>query len=108
MSSNRLRYVEPTNFFQTQEGSLSDSINYPYEDYNIAVELTVSKTDRYSCGWWTTDGGRKEYVYSSKNGTISFLGGSKEGNGGDNYLTTNYTDISMTDPESNTNECLGI
>lgn len=108
MGSNRLRYVEPTNFFQTQEGALSDSINYPYEDYNIAVELTVSKTDRYSCGWWTTDGGRKEYVYSSKNGTISFLGGSKEGNGGDNYLTTNYTDISMTDPENNANECLGI
>lgn len=106
MSNNRLRYVEPTNFISSQEGSLSDSINFPYEDYNIAVELTVSKTDRYSCGWWTTDGGRKETVYSSNNGTISFLGGSKVGD--DSYLTTNYTDISMSNPEGNTNECLGI
>ena len=106
MSNNRLRYVEPANFISSQEGGLSDAINFPYEDYNIAIELTVSKTDRYSCGWWTIDGGRKETVYSSNNGTISFLGGSKVGN--DNYLTTNYTDISMSNPEGNTNECLGI
>ena len=103
----RLNYIEPTNFFENQEGTLSDSINFPYEDYNIAVDLTVSITDRYSCGWWPNDGGRKEFVYSSRNGTISFLGGTEIGKD-KNYLTTNYTDISMTNPGANTSECLGI
>lgn len=105
-SFGRLNYVEPTNFFEKKDGTYSDSINYPYENYSIAVDLTISQVDRYSCGWWTNDGGRKDINFSSSNGTLSFLGGSKVGE--DKYLTTNYTDISMTNPETNTSECLGI
>lgn len=105
-SFGRLNYVEPTNFFEKKDGTYSDSINYPYENYSMAVDLTISQVDRYSCGWWTNDGGRKDINFSSSNGTLSFLGGSKVGE--DRYLTTNYTDISMTNPETNTSECLGI
>jgi hypothetical protein len=103
----RLKYVEPTNFFNRQEGTYSDSINYPYEDYNMAVDLTIRQANRYSCGWWTEDGSMNEITYSSGNGTLSFLGGSG-GYKDETYLTTNFTDISLTSPESNTAECLGI
>jgi D-alanyl-D-alanine dipeptidase len=103
----RLRYVEPTNFFQRQEGMLSDSINFPYEDYCMAVDLTIKQSNRYSCGWWEESNDVKEITYSSRNGSISFLGGTKY-NEEEGYLTTNYTDISMTNPEANTAECLGI
>lgn len=105
--TGRLRYIEPTNFFKQQEGALSDGINYPYEDYNISVDLTIKQTNRYCCGWWNQTGDMTEITYSSKNGTISFLGGTKIGED-EGYLTTNYTDISMTNPETNTSECLGI
>ena len=103
----RLKYVEPTNFFDRQEGTYSDSINYPYEDYNMAVDLTIRQANRYSCGWWTEDGSMNEITYSSGNGTLSFLGGSG-GYKDETFLTTNFTDISLTSPESNTAECLGI
>ena len=103
----RLRYVEPTNFFQYKEGDLSDSINFPYEDYCMAVDLTIKQTNRYSCGWWNQTGDVNEITYSSKKGTLSFIGGTKY-NEDDGYLTTNFTDVSMVNPESNTAECLGI
>ena len=108
----RLRYVEPTNICLNREGSYSDAINFPYEDYNIAVDLTIRQTNRYSCGWWTQDGSMNEVTFSSGNGTISFLGGtrgySSQSNSDDSYFTTNFTDVSMTSPETNTSECLGI
>ena len=109
-SLGRVRYVEPTNFFLEKAGTFSDGINFPYEDYNIAVDFSIIQTNRYCCGWWTLTGNdRNKITYSSKNGTISFLGGTKIGGDNENgYLTTNFTDISMTNPESNTNECLGI
>ena len=103
----RLRYVEPTNFFQNKDGNLSDSIGFPYEDYCMAVDLTIRQTNRYSCGWWNQSGDIKEITYSSKKGTLSFIGGTEYGEN-DGYLTTNFTDISMVNPESNTAECLGI
>ena len=108
----RLKYVDPTNIFENRDGSYSDAINFPYEDYNIAVDLTIRQTNRYSCGWWTEDGSMKELNYSSSNGTISFFGGtrgySSTNNQDEGYYTTNFTDISMMNPETNTSECLGI
>ena len=108
----RVRYVEPTNFFAQQDGSLSDAINYPYEDYSMAIDLSIRTANRYSCGWGNSSGEDGEITYSSKNGTISFLGGTRGyesmSNRDDSYLTVNYTDISLTDPETNTSECLGI
>lgn len=115
----RLKYVDPTNIFLKRDGylrpidgSYSDAINFPYEDYNIAVDLTIRQTNRYSCGWWTEDGSMKELNYSSSNGTISFFGGtrgySSTNNQDEGYYTTNFTDISMMTPETNTSECLGI
>ena len=103
----RLRYIEPTNFFNKQEGTFSDAINFPYEDYNMAIDLSIRRVNRYSCGWWTDTGDVNEITYSSKNGTISFLGGTKY-NDKDSFLTSNFTDISMVTPEVNTSECLGI
>lgn len=108
----RLKYVDPTNIFKKRDGSYTDAINFPYEDYNIAVDLTIRQTNRYSCGWWTEDGSMKELNYSSSNGTISFFGGtrgySSTNNQDEGYYTTNFTDISMMNPETNTSECLGI
>ena len=115
----RLKYVDPTNIFLKRDehlrpidGTYSDAINFPYEDYNIAVDLTIRQTNRYSCGWWTEDGSMKELSYSSSNGTISFFGGTR-GYGDtkkqdEGYYTTNFTDVSMVNPETNTSECLGI
>lgn len=108
----RLKYVDPTNIFLKRDGSYSDAINFPYEDYNIAVDLTIRQTNRYSCGWWTEDGSMTDINFSSTNGTLSFLGGtrgySSSNNMDDGYLTTKFTDVSMTNPETNTSECLGI
>lgn len=112
MDKGRIRYVEPTNIFLQRDGSYSDAINFPYEDLNIAVDLSIRKVNRYSCGWWLESGDEEEITYSSHNGTISFLGGTRGYesllNEDDSYLTTNYTDVSMTSPETNTSECLGI
>ena len=115
----RLKYVDPTNIFLKRDehlrpidGTYSDAINFPYEDYNIAVDLTIRQTNRYSCGWWTEDGSMKELSYSSSNGTISFFGGTRgygdTKNQDEGYYTTNFTDVSMMNPETNTSECLGI
>ena len=102
----RLKYVEPTNISLNNEGSYTDKINFPYEDYNIAVDLTIKQANRYSCGFWLESGDYTETTFSSSNGTLSLLGGSKYNK--DNYLTTNFTDISNVEPEKNTSECLGI
>ena len=108
----RINYVEPTNFFERMEGTREDAINFPYEDYNMAVDLSIRIADRYSCGWGKETGGEQVLNYSTNTGTISFLGGtrgySSTDNEDDSYLTTNYTDVSMTSPGSNTSECLGI
>ena len=112
MEKGRVRYVEPTNIFSQRDGSYSDAINFPYEDLNIAIDLSIRRVNRYSCGWWVEGGDEDEITYSSDNGTISFLGGTRGYesliNEDDSYLTTNYTDVSMTSPETNTSECLGI
>ena len=112
LDKGRVRYIEPTNITLEREGTFSDSINFPYEDYNMAVDLNIRKVDRYSCGWWKEGGEYKDVTFSSKNGTISFLGGTRGysslNNMDDSYLTTNFTDISMLEPENNTSECLGI
>ena len=95
----RLWYVEPNDAYNP----LPNGIPHPYEDYCISVDLSVEFGNRASCG---VAGGDESvgqvYTYSSDRGSISFIGGT---NG---YLTTNYTDIESTNPEGNTNECLGI
>lgn len=99
----RLRYFDPnTSVFENKEGTNSDSITFPYEDYNIAVDLQIRVYNRYSCGLGELTGEMQVFEYSTKNGTISFLGGT------DGFLTTNYTDIQMISPSGNTTECLGI
>ena len=107
-NTGRVQYIEPTNLFEQREGSYSDGINYPYEDYCMAVELTIENSNRYSCGFGKYNGETSKKIFSTKNGSISFLGGSKGYEGEDSYLTINYTDISMISPENNTSECLGI
>ena len=99
----RLHYFEPSTIaFDNREGTYSDSITFPYDKYNIAVDLRVFVNDRYSCGMGNLSGEITEYVFSTTGGTLSFLGGT---NG---YLTTNYTDIQNINPSQNTQECLGI
>lgn len=105
--TGRLHYIEPTNFSVQEEGTLSDKINFPYEDYCMAVDLTISQTNRYSCGWWKESGEENSITFSSKNGSLSFFGGTDLGND-EGYYTTNFTDVSMLNPETNTSECLGI
>lgn len=106
----RLAYFDPnTSIFKNQMGTNSDSITFPYEDYNMAIELIIREYNRYSCGLSKSTNEYKEYKYSTSNGTISFLEGSKLKNDSDDgYLTTKYTDVSMTNPGKNTQECLGI
>lgn len=102
----RLAYVEPT--ILGLENNYSDSINFPYEDYSMSIDLSVVITDRFSCGWASASGEQTRKTWSSRKGTLSFLGGSKIDDSKETYLTTNFTDISMTSPGTNTSECLGI
>ncbi len=101
--AGRIVYIEPNNINNLHP---SNSIPYPYEDYAISVNLRVYMGNRYSCGFpddFDENWYKKFSVeYSTNRGTISFIGGT---NG---YLSTNFTDISMNDPMSNTHECLGI
>ena len=86
-----------------------EDIFFPYEDYCMSVDLTVHITNRYSCGWASKNNRKRTLNFSSSNNTISFLGGSKISNFlNSRYLTTNFTDINMTNPGENTSECLGI
>ena len=101
--AGRIVYIEPNNINNLHP---NNSIPYPYEDYAISVNLRVYMGNRYSCGfpddfdenWYK----RFSVEYSTNTGTLSFIGGT---NG---YLSTNFTDISMNNPMSNTHECLGI
>ena len=107
--SGRIEYIEPNNLFITSDGNkVQNGIPQPYEDYSFSVNLRVINGDRYACGM-TGEGGdlaNNFLEFSSENGTMSFMDGtSVDGQG---YLTTNFTDISMNNPETNTKECLGI
>lgn len=106
--TGRLKYIEPTNLNNEYDSGYSEDITYPYEDYCMSVDLTVRYANRYSCGWGGDNGDETVLKYSSSNGSLSFFGGTKIGDLEDGYLTTTYTDISMTNPGTNTSECLGI
>lgn len=102
----RVYYVEPNNIYNKSSDTIynmPNGIPHPYEDYCISVDLFIELADRNSLGPVGPAGGSKRVLkYSSDNQTISFIGGT---NG---FLTTNFTDIQSTNPEQNTNECLGI
>ena len=102
----RVKYIEPTNWTWDGENvvynSSTTAMNNPLEDLCIAIDLTVEIPDRKACGMTDANGQKVTLNYSSTKGTLSFLGGTS------GVLTTNYTDISMTDVENNTMECLGI
>lgn len=104
--TGRLIYVEPTvpqNFRDADfQGTIDTSILFPYEDYGLAVDLIIETQNRYSCGSAEFTNEKSKMAFSTKNGTISFLGGT------DGVLTTNYTDIDMKNPDKNTQECIGI
>ena len=113
-------YLEPTDYFNEEmdyrnplHGNTSDAINFPYEDYNIGVDLEVRVGNRYSCGLITensdNDFSLKSYHYSSTNGTLSFFGGKPLNNNvkESNFLTTSFTDISNLNPTQD-GECFGV
>ena len=106
----RLEYIEPNNMFSGDSNySIRNGIPQPYEDYSFSVNLRVICGNRYDCGL-TAEGGdlsQRVLEFSSERGTLSFMDGSSS-DGGPGYLTTNFTDISMNDPSTNTRECLGI
>ena len=106
----RVEFIEPNSLFVNSDGDkVQNGIPQPYEDYSISVHLRVINGNRYDCGL-PSDGNdivNNVLDFSSDNGTISFMDGT-EVNGNQGYLTTNFTDISMNDPNTNTKECLGI
>lgn len=98
--AGRIVYVEPNNINNLHP---TNAIPYNYEDYSVSVNLRVFRHNRYTCGQPENFDSLSDVLgFSSEKGTISFIGGS---NG---YLSTNFTDISMNDPMTNTHECLGI
>lgn len=109
-SAGRVQYIEPNNLFINSDGdAVQNGIPQPYEDYSFSVNLRVINGDRYDCGM-TGDGSditKNVLEYSSDKGTLSFMDGTSMP-GQQGYLTTNFTDISMNDPSTNTKECLGI
>ena len=109
-TSGRIEYIEPNDLFIRSEGDkIRNGIAQPYEDYSFSVNLRVFRGNRYDCGL-TSDGEditSRILEFSSDKGTISFIGGTAS-DGTPGYLTTNFTDISMNDPSTNTKECLGI
>ena len=114
----RITYFEPSRMsFENNDGLPDDYIAYPYDEYSMAIDLSIEVHNRFSCGFGKETGEVNVFNYSSEKGTISFLGGTKLGeyegeNSGETrdarYLTVNYTDISFQTPEYNTSECLGI
>ena len=106
----RVEYIEPNSLFVHSPGDkVQNGIPQPYEDYSFSVNLRVINGNRYDCGM-TSDGddiANKVLEFSSDRGTISFMDGTSIP-GQQGYLTTNFTDISMNNPETNTRECLGI
>ena len=106
----RVEYIEPNSLFVNSTGDkVQNGIPQPYEDYSFSVNLRVINGNRYDCGM-TSDGddiAKNVLEYASDKGTISFMDGTAMP-GQQGYLTTNFTDISMNNPETNTRECLGI
>ena len=103
----RVEYIEPNSLFT--KGEVQNGIPQPYEDYSFSVNLRVINGNRYDCGMTSQgdDIATRTLEFSSDRGTISFMNGT-EAYGEQGYLTTNFTDISMNDPATNTKECLGI
>lgn len=102
----RVEYIEPNNLFTNSTGDkIQNGIPQPYEDYSFSVHLRVVTGNRYDCGSPNTS--ENTLDFSSDNGTLSFMDGTSV-NGQQGYLTTNFTDISMNNPDTNTKECLGI
>ena len=89
---NRLYYIEPNNL---TEDIAQNGIPFPLEDYIMSVDMEIIMGSRYSAG-----DNANPIIYhgvlqpTNKNGT--------------HYLTTEYTEISYTDPESNSHECFGL
>ena len=77
----RIKYIEPANL-TNEEGVeyviSDDNISFPYEDYNMAVDLSIRMVNRYSCGWGSQNGLEEKFEYSTTNNSISFLGGAKQ------------------------------
>ena len=51
--TGRLKYIEPTipsNVGGRRDGNDEDSILFPYENYSMAIDLSIVVTDRYACG----------------------------------------------------------
>lgn len=103
--SGRLLYIDPLEDKSLNKLNTNDIV-YPYEDYSMAIDLTVKIADRYKCGWQVEEE-KKVLKFSSSNGSLSFLKGD-DINNEINLLTTKYTDVSFSSPLNNTNECLGI
>lgn len=95
-------YIEPNNL---NGDGIDNAIPHDYEDYSMSVNLEVKIPRRDACG---SEDGTKTIYFSSDNGTISFFGGSGGGDGEQGYLTTNYTDVSVTNVGEGNKECLGI
>ena len=93
----RLYYLEPNDI----SGRVPGGIPFPYEDYCISVDLTVETFSRNVCGVPDDDNSTR-MTYSSNNGTISFMGGT------DGYLTTSYTDVSLSNIGQGNRECIVI
>lgn len=106
----RVEYIEPNSLFTySQDDVIQNGIPQPYEDYCFSVNLRVINGNRYDCGM-TAEGddmANNTLEFSSDRGTLSFMDGTSV-NGGQGYWTTNFTDISMNDPSTNTKECIGI
>ena len=74
--TGRLQYIDPTNL--TKEKGVDyyvseNKISFPYEDYCIAIDLTIRMTNRYSCGLASENGLQYEFTASTRDNSISFL-----------------------------------
>lgn len=99
----RFRYIEPMNV----NLDLADNATvFNNEDYCIAVDLEVEIPSRMY-----GDEPRKIYA-SSNNGSISFLGGVQTGENAQDdsqgYLSTSWTDVSVSNNVNGNKETLGI
>lgn len=105
--TTRIKYIEPTNveFFTNGTKAIvpsNDLMLNPLEELCIAVDLEVIIPNRKACSLAKENGEYIKLNYSSTNGTLSFLHGTS------GMLTTNFTDVNLTNPSENTAECLGI
>lgn len=108
--AGRIEYIEPNSLFVSSSGNtVQNGIPQPYENYSFSVNLRVVNGNRYDCGMTGEEEDiQSDFIeFSSERGTINFMEGTANGNN-PGYLTTNFTDISMNDPGTNTRECLGI